>query len=60
MSRVLRTTISPGEPVEHECRDARGNRIRGTARSNDLCTKCNTQLVYQRDRGAKQVTKRRR
>lgn len=60
MPRVLLTTVRPGEFVEHECRDTRGKRVTGKARSNTLCTVCKTQIVYQRDPEAKQVTRTRR
>lgn len=46
MARVLRTSIRPGKPVEHECRDVRGDRVRGKAPSSSYCEKCNTQIVY--------------
>jgi hypothetical protein len=48
MPKVHRTSIGPGKPVEHDCRDERGRAIRGVARSNALCRNCNTWLVYVR------------
>lgn len=48
MPKVHRTPIGPGRPVEHSCRDERGRVSRGVARSNSLCRKCNTWLVYVR------------
>lgn len=30
----------------HKCRDKRGKKVMGTAPSNTLCRKCDTQIVY--------------